>query len=157
MTNIFEVEFEKEVLGFLPDAAGFVWTAGAGSLSSVTVFDAFGEMSVFSGADLALNPFTAEDDRFIGFRNPAGISRIMVQRTVLSNSADQLPPFVDHLQYGLLVPEPPAVAILMIAIPFMLTRRKLVCIETHTTKGVTNYETVTKREQVCNSPRRAAF
>jgi hypothetical protein len=120
VTNILEVQFDREPLGFLPDAVGFVWTSGAGSLSSVRVFDAEGEPFTFSGANLSLSPFGSSDDRFVGFVNPLGINRIEVVRTTLTSEPDQFAPQIDHLQFGRLIPEPSTLALLTLGMGAML-------------------------------------
>jgi hypothetical protein len=107
-TVFIEFEFDANVLGFLPTAVGYVLTDGGGPLSAVTAFDAMGGFDTFNTEQLVLSPSTTSDDRFIGVENPTGISRIVISKT--DHFFDSLPfgpfPVVDHLQYGLGIPEP---------------------------------------------------
>jgi hypothetical protein len=102
--------FNAGDLGALPTHAGIVWT----DLSGVAdvFFEAFDSANlslgvIFAGAlnDGQSTGQTAED-RFFGWTHPAGIARIRVYQ---SGSDMEL----DHLQYGIAVPEP-AGAVLMI-------------------------------------------
>lgn len=101
-----EFEFDASVLGFLPTAVGFVLTDGAGDLSGLRVYDAAGAFADYDTTGIVLNPLTTSDDRFIGVVNPDGISRINFGKTTLASSGEYHPPRLDHLQYGLLIPEP---------------------------------------------------
>ena len=114
------------VLGSLPTHVGLVWTDGLPS-GNVSV-EAFDNNSLSLGvisqllADGSAFGGTSED-RFFGFTNAAGISRISI---TTPNTAE-----LDHLQYGLAsvgqVPEPGTVALvalgLMMAGVGVLTRR----------------------------------
>lgn len=90
----FTFTFNAGVLGTLPDAAGIVWTDGAGTIT----FEAFDQNGVSLGttvgnhADGSFNGTTA-DDRFYGVTNSGGISSIRI-----TNSSGGIE--VDHLQYG---------------------------------------------------------
>lgn len=111
--------FDASTLGGLPNAAGIVWTDGAGTIS-FEAFDALNNsLGILTGnhADGSFNGETAED-RFYGVTNPGGISRIHI-----SNSGGGIE--VDHLQYGLRganvpppngVPEPASLALLGIGL-----------------------------------------
>ena len=90
--------FDAEVLGALPTHAGIVWTDGSGTIQ-FEAFDAegaslgtIGPFSETGSPDDNFNGGTAED-RFFGFADAAGISRIHI-----SNTAGGIE--VDHLQYG---------------------------------------------------------
>jgi|GEM_PF-3600766 len=113
--NEIEFEFDASELGFLPTAVGFVLTDGAGSMSGLTVYDADGNAGNFDTTELLLDPLTTSDDRFIGIINPNGISRLQMGRTIITASGDFNTPRIDHLQYGLLVPEPSTILSLSIA------------------------------------------
>ena len=95
--------FNAAVLGALPNAAGLVWTDGAGTIT----FEAFDEnglsLGVLNGAH-ADGSFlgTTDEDRFYGITSATGISRIFI-----SNSSGGIE--IDHLQYGLRGTQPPAV------------------------------------------------
>lgn len=105
--SAFEIEFDANELGFLPTAVGFVLTDGAGSMSGFTAFDSAGNSASFETNDLMLDPLTTSDDRFVGVLNPDGIGRIRVSRRIIIASGDFAIPRIDHLQYGLFIPEPP--------------------------------------------------
>ncbi len=75
-------------------------------MSSITVFDANGDSAVLETNTLILDPNTTADDRFIGILNPLGISRVSYGKTTITSSGDISVPRIDHLQYGLFVPEP---------------------------------------------------
>ncbi len=113
--SAFEIEFDANELGFLPTAVGLVLTDGAGSMSGLTVYDAIGNVATYDTNDVLLDPLTTSDDRFIGIINPNGISRLRMSRTIITASGDFNTPRVDHLQYGLLVPEPATMLSLSIA------------------------------------------
>lgn len=100
-------------MGFFPTAVGFVLTSGAGERSGLTVYDADGNSTNFDTTNLLLDPLTTSDDRFIGIINPNGISRLDMGRTILTATGDFNAPIVDHLQYGLLIPEPSTVVSLL--------------------------------------------
>lgn len=108
--------FNAGILGALPNAAGIVWTDGAGT----TFFEAFDAANVSLGsigpASIADGSFfgTTADDRFFGITSSTGISRIFI-----SNTGGGIE--VDHLQYGLRatavpptngVPEPASLALM---------------------------------------------
>lgn len=102
--------FNAAVLGSLPTHAGIVYSDGVGAVT----FEAFGPGNVSLGAigpfnldDNAYNGLT-RDDRFFGVINSSGISAIKIQST---NSLE-----VDHLQYGMAVPEPSTGTLLSIGL-----------------------------------------
>jgi hypothetical protein len=115
----FTFTFDAGVLGGLPTHAGVVWTDVGFALAgdnfggpvSAEAFDSanlsIGTIGpVFLGGDGTVDGATAED-RFFGFSNVSGISRLVIS---MSNSTDWE---VDHLQYGLLVPEPASVVLVI--------------------------------------------
>ncbi len=115
--------FSAAALGTLPTSAGIVWT-DAGGCASVT-FKAFGPgggllfTQTRSGfVDNSNNGETAED-RFFGVVDAVGISAIFI-----SNSSGGIE--VDHLQYGLAVPEPQSYALMLagLAAGLVVARRK---------------------------------
>lgn len=111
-----EFEFDADELGFLPTAVGFVLTDGAGSMSGLTVYDGDGNVVHFDTTNLILDPTTTSDDRFIGITNPNGISSLIMGRTIITASGDFASPRLDHLQYGLWIPEPNAIALVSSAL-----------------------------------------
>ncbi len=111
-----QFDFDANELGYLPTAVGFVLTAGAGSMSGLTVYDSAGNFTHFDTTGLSLDPNTTSDDRFIGITNPNGISSLIMGRTIIAASGDFVSPRLDHLQYGLWIPEPSAAALVSSAL-----------------------------------------
>jgi hypothetical protein len=113
--------FDKNVLGYLPTAAGIVWTDGFIPIT-FSAKDAFG---VSLGSIMDSNPgdFSNGDGnpehfRFYGVTDSAGISSI----TISSGGGGGIE--VDHLQFGVLstgVPEPPTMALTLLGMVFLLT------------------------------------
>ena len=118
--------FDAGVLGSLPTAVGLVWTDGAGSIQ----FQAYDQNNVLLGtingehADASFFG-TLGDDRFYGWTNTTGISRV-----VISNTAGGIE--IDHVQYGGMrqasVPEPSSVMLILLGlamIGFRLRRQSV--------------------------------
>lgn len=109
--------FDASILGALPTHAGVVWTDGAGTIT----FEAFDANNVSLGtltgnhADASFSGTTAED-RFYGWENSAGISRIHIR-----NSSGGIE--MDHLQYGV-VPEPATMTVLAFGLAAAIKRRR---------------------------------
>ena len=75
--------------------------------------------------DLALDPVATSDDRFIGVFNPIGISRVLFGKRIFDSDITA-PPRLDHLQYGIFVPEADTMQLLCSAFAFFVaTRRSL--------------------------------
>lgn len=110
----FDIQFDYGELGFLPTAVGLVLTDGAGFLSGLEVYDAGGNRRDFGTQAIDLQPNTTADDRFLGVINSAGISRLSFGKTILDASPSDILR-LDHLQYGLFVPEPSSLALLLTA------------------------------------------
>jgi hypothetical protein len=110
--NGIQYSFDAGVLGGLPTHAGLVWTDMSGlALVFFRAYDSagirLGEIDLGTPNDGLSTGQTAED-RFVGWESPAGISRIHI----LQRGSDME---VDHLQYGIAVPEPTtAVAALLL-------------------------------------------
>lgn len=111
--------FNAGVLGMLPTHAGVVWTDGAGTIT----FEAWDQNNISLGtiigshADGSFNGTTGED-RFYGWANAGGISKIKIK-----NSSGGIE--LDHLQYGHgVVPEPATMTALSLACAALLKRRK---------------------------------
>jgi hypothetical protein len=105
--------FDASVLGTLPTHAGIVWT----DLSDVAdVFlEAFDQNSMSLGIINAgalndgLSTGETPEDRFLGWENLSGISSIRIYQS----GSDME---VDHLQYGILVPEPATLGLMLMAL-----------------------------------------
>ncbi|QDV23083.1 hypothetical protein [Aureliella helgolandensis] len=122
-TSSFTFEFDRSELGGqLPTHVGIVWTdvgSSGGGVPNVddlidnTTFeafdrngDSFGLKGAFSLGDASISR-TTEEDRFIGFASPEGISSFRIAMPGSDNWE------VDHLQYGVTsVPEPASMVIL---------------------------------------------
>jgi hypothetical protein len=100
----FDVEFNAEELGFLPNAVGFVLTDGAGRGSGLLAFDAAGNQADFFTWDIESDALTTSDDRFVGVINLHGISKVTFGKTIL-DANPTANPRIDHFQYGF-IPEP---------------------------------------------------
>jgi hypothetical protein len=129
-------KFDATALGFLPNAFGFVWTDGP-PLGAVVidVLDDAGnirnhyywpETGYGTIGDEFFDGGTA-DDSFYGIYDPNGFSRIVVWTHTRD---DQFNSFeLDHLQYGVIVPEPSTMAcaatvILVCLLPRHTRRRR---------------------------------
>jgi hypothetical protein len=105
--------FDAAVLGTLPTDVGLVWTDG--QPSTTVTFEAFDALGVSLGTLVATGVGDANniggtaEDRFFGWRNGGGISRIHM-KSVGPSLIGGIE--VDHLQYGVavaVVPLPAAV------------------------------------------------
>jgi hypothetical protein len=107
--NGIDIFFDETQLGFLPNVFGFVWTDG--------MRDSFISLHFDDGNNVRHGivyrpPFMDEsyagetaEDRFIGFTSDAGIKRVDITNGVyIVQYVDQFE--IDHLQFGLMVPEP---------------------------------------------------
>ena len=106
-TSKFTFTFDALTLGDLPTHAGVVWTDSNPTFNDVT-FEAFGPSAQSLGTIGPVNlgdgflTGQTDEDRFFGIINPQGLSAISLE--VASGSNWEL----DHLQYGHVVPIPPA-------------------------------------------------
>jgi len=104
------VSFDRDELGWLPTAVGIVWTDGS-PMDGVTFAytDSTGR-NVFRGEQFFLgdDSFMGEtgEDRFFGVVDPVGIAGFYLEAGGLSADEPGFDFEVDHLQYGLFVPEP---------------------------------------------------
>ena len=129
-TRTLTFEFDAAVLGELPTLAGIVWTdvgfvdapgsTGFGAVS-VSAYDAGGAIIATIGpselGDGAVAGQTAED-RFFGFRHDAGIASLAVSMPASDDFE------VDHLQFGRVVPIPPAVVLFAAALLALLVGKR---------------------------------
>ncbi|MBL8178979.1 MAG: PEP-CTERM sorting domain-containing protein [Bryobacterales bacterium] len=128
-TTSFTFTFNAAVLGNLPTHAGLVWTDVGATLNGIfglglVSFEAFDENGAslggygpgFHGDGSVAGG--ASEDRFFGFYNASGISRI----TISVDSADWE---VDNIQYGFAdpVPEPSTIALASLSLLALAARR----------------------------------
>lgn len=120
--------FDPDELGILPTAFGFVWTDGPPSSAEVALFtwNAEGDsidfvpMLVGGIGDGDLDGGTVED-RFFGIRRDDGIAAVQI----VSLSEDSSLSFeIDHVQYGIFVPEPSTILLVSILITIIAAARK---------------------------------
>jgi hypothetical protein len=113
--------FNVSALGVLPTHAGIVWT----DLSGVAdvFFEAFdvnnASLGVINAGALNDGVSTGEtaEDRFLGWEDLGGISRIRIYQS----GSDME---VDHLQYGILVPEPGTFALTLLTLGLGFRRNR---------------------------------
>ncbi len=107
----------------LPTAAGIVWTDG--DVNHITFFEAFGpgmaSLGVLGPFDLgdAFNTGETAEDRFFGVSDPDGILAIRLTNTNASGGLE-----VDHVQFGLLVPEPATFSMLALGLVAIALRAR---------------------------------
>lgn len=111
-------EFDRDELGFWPTAVGVVLTGGAGDGSGLIVYDPAGNEADFSTRDIHVDSLMPSTYRFIGVTNPKGISRVMFLKMILYPNPPPIPR-LDHFQYGLLIPEPPAAHLIACAVAIL--------------------------------------
>jgi hypothetical protein len=108
---------ETSQSGYLPTAAGFVWTDGPSDGSfDIAVSNGDGvriESERYSDFGDDRSDGTTSEDRFFGVLSSEGIARLELA-TVHTGPHHALE--IDHLQYGLPVPEPSAAVQLLLAI-----------------------------------------
>lgn len=131
---VFSFNFSGQELGFLPNAFGIVWTDGpAPSEIGLFAFDALGNplglTTIPDGLPTSLGDMSdmgeTAEDHFVGLRTTESFSRVIVsiyfdpQGPIL---IDPLPiAELDHLQYGLIVPEPHAILLALICLSMLLS------------------------------------
>jgi hypothetical protein len=103
-------EFDKASLGALPSAFGFVWTDGPAN-STLTLFMtlASGERQqgpLWQGLGDGAHDGSTSDDRFFGVLSETPFSRIDIVAGIFGGPLDVDFIEIDHVQYGLVVPEP---------------------------------------------------
>jgi hypothetical protein len=105
--------FDPSVLGTLPTHAGIVWTDLSGVADVfLEAFDASNtSLGIINAGALNDGVSTGEtaEDRFLGWENLGGISSIRIYQS----GSDME---VDHLQYGIVVPEPGTLALAPLAL-----------------------------------------
>lgn len=120
--------FDRNVLGFLPTAAGIAWTDGYVPIHfSATdgLGNPLGQVDNSACCDFSSGDGNPANYRFFGVINSGGISSIHI-----SNTGGGIE--VDHLQFGLLapasaVPEPSSMTLTLFGAGFLLaaTRRRI--------------------------------
>jgi len=129
--RIMSFNFDKDDLGFLPTAFGFVWTDGASHSAEVGIrtWNVDGEIVIHSFLPELVNGIGDDDfdggtteDRFFGIRRDDGI----MLADVVSVSEDSSLPFeIDHVQYGLFIPEPTMLALVCVLITSLALARNV--------------------------------
>lgn len=121
-TSFLRFAFDPTQLPQLPNTFGFVWTGGTSD--SRVVIEAFNDESLSLATaeflHLGVGNTGVADDRFLGLRIDGGISFIEI-RAIYTGEAR--PVEIDHVQYGMIVPEPSLHLMLMCAISFGFSRR----------------------------------
>lgn len=115
------ITFDQAVLGQLPTHAGLVWTDGINPIS-FEAQDAHGALiGTASGnhADAVHGGQTA-DDRFYGVIHTAGVARIVIYSGLAAGDSGIE---IDHLQYGLAVPEPASGLLMLAGLAWVGVRR----------------------------------
>ena len=122
----FDFSFDEVTLGGLPTHVGIVWTDGA-AVNEVT-FEAFNGSNNSLGSIVAggigdgnFQNGTAED-RFFGVIDLGGISRITIRNSMLIGGGSGIE--ADHLQYGLPVPIPATLPLLVFGLAGLGLRRR---------------------------------
>lgn len=118
--------FDRDELGYLPNTFGFVWTDGMqDSKVKIELFDEDSNMfathkySEFFGDEFFTG--TTSDDRFVGVVSDREIFTVQIT----SRHVGQGPAFeMDHLQYGLLVPEPNGTMMFLIGVLCLALRQR---------------------------------
>jgi hypothetical protein len=119
-TAIFAIDFEISELGFYPTSIGFVITDQQNvnpSSSLLVILNALGErIASFDTSRILSQPNDASDDWFIGVTNPDGIHGFQFERTATTivNRSNYIS--FDHLQYGIVVPEPHGLVVVSLAL-----------------------------------------
>lgn len=128
--GISQLDFDKNVLGFLPTAVGMVITSARerfpGALHTwLIVRDSEGQvLTEIDTTAIQSTGHDASDDFFIGIASSVGIAGLDFGVNVLTVPFPGGSPTVwfDHIQYGLLVPEPNSIVILCV-LCFLATSR----------------------------------
>lgn len=121
-TEAFGVYFNSIDLGSYPTAFGMVFTEKDNSPAAlgafIGVYDYDGTvLASMDLSDLYSDGLDATDDLFIGIVSSDGLPTVGYEETfslLPSNGPPRLS-YIDHLQYGLLVPEPSGLALLLVA------------------------------------------
>ncbi len=115
-------EFNAFELGFLPNAFGFAWTDGPAF--GAVIIDVWDDQNTIRDhhywppssddriGDDTLDGATNEDF-FLGIYGPSGLSKVIVTTFTHDSNINSFE--LDHLQYGLAVPEPNTVQLIAIA------------------------------------------
>ncbi len=117
--------FDDSLLGFLPNSFGFVWTSGApNSRISIDLKDGdFNTVAIRVFEPLEVNsPSDSFDDRFFGVYSSGPIVHVEIIATYRGNP-EPVPMEIDHVQYGLIVPEPTSIALIAVGMVLGLSRR----------------------------------
>jgi hypothetical protein len=121
-------DFDEELLGHYPNAFGFVWTDGPADFAlsfrvTTSQGDEFALPMVSGVLDGDRDGGTVED-RFFGARCQDGIAHVSIRATYTGDFSDVDFFEIDHVQYGLLVPEPNSMALTLMALGSLLVCRR---------------------------------
>ncbi len=107
--NVLVINFDRQTLGYLPNALGFVWTDGlATSELRIIVSDqALATIGTASFSPLMDESYMGEsaEDSFVALMSDQGFRQVVIANFYRGNRTD----FhfeLDHIQFGLQVPEP---------------------------------------------------
>jgi hypothetical protein len=124
-------DFDEAALGFRPNVFGFVWTDGPSNASIAIELRTKDNVRIeyvatepYFASGLGDGDFHGEtnDDTFFGVIVPRGIERVSI---INLSHTDEIGGFeLDHVQYGLVVPEPSTMACAATAILTCLISRQ---------------------------------
>jgi hypothetical protein len=127
-TQFINLAFDRNILKGFPAAFGFVWTdGGASSRVGLRVFDAqLNEIAgvSFDGVGDSLQTGTTLEDRFIGVVADKPIAFVELSSF---HEGERARFEVDHLQYGLIIPEPPTYLMAVTTVVAVLLARRYSC------------------------------
>jgi hypothetical protein len=117
-THFISFHFQERVLGGLPTAFGFVWTDGGASSSiELRILDTErNELATAEFTDIGdtLQGGETDEDRFFGVISDQPFAYIVLSS---DNFGEHVRFEADHVQNGLIIPEPSTIVLTAVAIP----------------------------------------